>query len=135
MAWQGTHQRALYAKEAINRGCVRGAAYMGDHQQLDNFVHGRDYLRGPRARRGVISVYLELAAHCGGDRDKYTFLDEPDGKTLISVTLGTFAFLLSNVCLMWEGMCRAFTDGIGVCDVSVMYMFFEGLQSCILLVC
>jgi len=108
---------------------------MGDHQQLDNFVHGRCYLRGPRARRGVISVYLELAAHCGGDRDKCTFLDGQDGKTLISVTLSSFAFVLSNVYLMWEGVCRACTDGIGVCDVSVMYMFFEGRQSCILLVC
>lgn len=57
------------AKEAISRGWVRGTAYMGDHLQLANYLHGRGYLRGPRARRGIISAYLELAAHCGGDPD------------------------------------------------------------------
>jgi len=81
-----------------------GSGYRGTTKaDIRRFLHGRGYTRGANGRRGVLSAFLAVVSHCGGDPDKYTSPAGEHGDALVSTVLSTMAFVMRKVLLGRQG--------------------------------
>jgi len=84
-------------KVVIVRAWAEATGYDGTKAEAGCFLKGRSSLMESVGRRGVLMAYLAAVNHCGGDADQFAFPDGEEGDAVVTVSLATFALVLSKV--------------------------------------
>ncbi|KAK1862088.1 hypothetical protein I4F81_004664 [Pyropia yezoensis] len=98
-------------RKCIFRAWAEATENDGSQEPAQSFLHGRNYMKGPVGRCGIVAAFLATITHCSVDPEEFTFPDGPDGEALLRSFLATLAFVFSKIRMPLEADCLKPTAG------------------------